>query len=172
VCKENKLATCFYKDPNCKDGFSSICKLCKKEYDRNRNNTWSVLIRAQWRASLVAHGNKDEINPTTHEECEKLLHEQNYKCNHCKVQLKPIQGTQVKCSWERASLDRISTDIIGYGNGNAQWLCVSCNKGKCTMPDEIHKEKFASRDRKICKLEDEIDKLRKELNKLKLNSIE
>lgn len=40
------------------------------------------------------------------------------------------------------------------------------------MPDEIHKEKFASRDRKICKLEDEIDKLRKELNKLKLNSIE
>ena len=30
---------------------------------------------------------------------------------------------------------------MGYKN-NAQWLCVSCNKGKCTMLDEEHKKKF------------------------------
>ena len=44
-------------------------------------------------------------------------------------------------SYKRASLDRIDTKKIGYKN-NAQWLCVSCNKGKCTMSDEEHKQKF------------------------------
>jgi hypothetical protein len=125
-----------------------------------RNDTWDVLVKVQWRASLVAHGNDKEINPLTYEECEELLEAQNKKCNHCHETLTCGQGTQVNCSWTRASLDRIDTGTVGYGNGNAQWLCVSCNKGKCTMPDHLHKEKFAKRDRRIAELEQQVDLLR------------
>ena len=80
---------------------------------------------------------------STLEQCKKLLEMQLYKCAHCLCDLSCKQGTAGNYSYTRASLDRIDTTITGYGNGNAQWLCVSCNKGKCTMPDQIHKEKFS-----------------------------
>jgi hypothetical protein len=163
VCEEDKEAKHFYRDAMCKDGLSGICKICKKKYDRKRNDTWDVLIRMQWRASLRAHGNESEENPTTLKECKALLISQDYKCNHCTVKLNSIQGNQVDCSWDRASLDRIDTNIIGYGSDNAQWLCVSCNKGKCTMPDEVHKNKFAQRDQRIKDLELEVAQLNKHL---------
>jgi len=166
-CGNEKAPDSFYKDSMCKDGLSNICKTCKKTYDRKRNDTWDVLIRMQWRYSLRAHGNVDEENSTTLKECKKMLKDQNYKCNHCGVELNSIQGNIINCSWHRASLDRIDTNIVGYGN-NSQWLCVSCNKGKCTMPDEIHKEKFSKRDEEIDELKAEIKKLKKKLKKCKI----
>jgi len=166
VCKEEKKAKDFYRDAMCKDGLSGICKACKKSYDRKRNNTWDVLIRLQWRASIRAHGNENEENSMKLKDCKSLLISQDYKCNHCGVKLNSIQGNHIDCSWDRASLDRIDTNIVGYGNGNAQWLCVSCNKGKCTMPDKVHKEKFAKRDRRIKELEKEVAQLKKQLQEL------
>ena len=96
-----------------------------------------------------------EENKLSYEDCIQLLKSQEYKCNHCDITLTCEQGTVIDVNYNRASLDRIDSHISGYGNGNAQWLCVSCNKGKCTMPDAIHKEKFASRDRQIKELETE-----------------
>ena len=142
ICNEEKHSTNFYKDPSRPKGYDNTCKICKKEYDRKRNNTWPVLIKMAYRTSIRAHGNHDEINSISLEECQKLLEDQNKKCNHCRIELTCEQGTVINCNYNRASLDRIDTNIIGYKN-NAQWLCVSCNKGKCTMPDKEHKEKFS-----------------------------
>ena len=142
-CKQMKVYSFFYLNPLNKSGRTSICKPCKKNYDKTRNNTWEVLIRTCYRSSLRDHGNKLEKNPITLEQCKKLLEMQLYKCAHCLCDLSCKQGTAGNYSYTRASLDRIDTTITGYGNGNAQWLCVSCNKGKCTMPDQIHKEKFS-----------------------------
>jgi hypothetical protein len=166
VCEKEKEAKYFYKDPMCTDGLSGICKSCKKKYDKKRNDTWDALFRLQWRASLRAHGNVNEENPITLKQCKLLLESQDYKCNHCGVKLISEQGTQIDCSWNRASLDRIETNIVGYGSGNAQWLCVSCNKGKCTFPDEVHREKFAKRDRRIKELENEVFYLKKQIQQL------
>ena len=147
-CKQMKVHSFFYPNPLNKSGRTSICKPCKKNYDKARNNTWEVLIRTCYRSSLRAHGNKLEKNPISLEKCKKLLELQLYKCAHCLCALSCKQGTVGNYSYTRASLDRIDTTITGYGNGNSQWLCVSCNKGKCTMPDQIHKDKFSKlRDR-------------------------
>jgi len=164
ICSKTLKSDGFYSDPGSIDGLASKCKTCKKKYDYERNNTWEVLIRSQYRTSLYAHGNTNKINPITLDECQKLLEEQNKLCNHCGVELTSIQGNRLNSSWKRASLDRINTSIIGYGNGNAQWLCNSCNKGKCTMPDGEHKEKFSKRDQKIQELEEEIIRLNKIIN--------
>ena len=155
-CEQTKDASLFYPNPVNKTGRATICNPCKKKYDKARNDTWEVLIRACYRSSIRAHGNKLEENPITLEKCKELLELQKYKCAHCLCPLTCKQGTVVNCSYTRASLDRIDTTITGYGNGNAQWLCVSCNKGKCTMPDKIHKEKFS-------KLRDRIDYLERVL---------
>ena len=141
-CNIVKTFENFYKNPSNKKGRANICKECKKEYDRKRNNTWPVLIRAAYRQSINAHGNKEGINKISLEECKTLLEKQNYKCKHCRFELSCIQVTVIDCNYYRASLDRIDTTIVGYKN-NSQWLCVSCNKGKCTMPDEEHKKKFS-----------------------------
>lgn len=115
-----------------------------------------VLIRAAYRQSINAHGNEKGENKISLDECKKLLEEQKFKCKHCRCELTCKQGTVINCSYKRASLDRIDTKKVGYKN-NAQWLCVSCNKGKCTMSDEEHKKKFS-------KLFDRIDYLEKLLS--------
>tara|TARA_B100000686_G_scaffold354994_1_gene468810 strand:+ start:4232 stop:4963 length:732 start_codon:yes stop_codon:yes gene_type:complete len=140
-CNIEQKAENFYKNPGNKKGRAYICKKCKKDYDKKRNDTWGALIRAAYRASLYSHGNINGKNKITLKECENLLVKQKYKCNHCRCNLICKQGTVINCSYKRASLDRINTKIMGYKN-NAQWLCVSCNKGKCTMLDEEHKKKF------------------------------
>ena len=96
-----------------------------------------------------------------------MLETQNYKCLHCSHKLECIIGTQIKKNGWCASLDRINVDIVGYGNGNSQWLCMSCNNGKNTMDNLEHKEKFESRDRKIRELESEVEKLKNIINKSK-----
>lgn len=166
ICEKILSPDNFYSDPSNPNGISYLCKICKKDYDRKRNNTWPVLIRAAYRTSIKTHGNKKEENQITLEKCKELLKEQNYKCNHCEVELTCIQGTVINASYERASLDRIDTNIMGYGNGNAQWLCVSCNKGKCTMPDEKHKEKFKIKENK--KLKSKIKELENRIKELEL----
>ncbi len=155
-CKVNKTLKQFYRDPSTISGINKICRECKKIYDKQRHNTWEVLIKSQWRKCLYAHGNTKEENPLSFEDCTNLLKKQEYKCNHCSISLTCEQGSVINANYNRASLDRTDSNVVGYGNGNAQWLCVSCNKGKCTMPNEIHKERFASRDRKIKELENEI----------------
>tara|TARA_Y100000817_G_C16829890_1_gene532988 strand:+ start:793 stop:1551 length:759 start_codon:yes stop_codon:yes gene_type:complete len=140
-CQKEQEAENFYKNPSNKKGRAYICKKCKKRYDKKRNDTWEALIRSAYRASLYSHGNTKGENKITLKECENLLIKQKYKCNHCRCDLICRQGTVINCSYKRASLDRIDTKKIGYKN-NAQWLCVSCNKGKCTMSDEDHKQKF------------------------------
>ena len=85
------------------------------------------------------------------------------KCNHCQIKLTCEQGTVIDVNYTRASLDRIDTNIAGYGNGNAQWLCVSCNKGKCTMSDELHRAKFNILEKK----DKEIEELKKYCEELK-----
>jgi len=141
-CNTEKTANNFYVNPSNKNGRANVCKTCKKEYDKKRNDTWPVLIRAAYRQSINAHGNENGENKISLEECKKLLEEQKYKCKHCRCELTCKQGSVINCSYKRASLDRIDTSKVGYKN-NAQWLCVSCNKGKCTMPDEEHKKKFS-----------------------------
>lgn len=151
-CKKEQNAENFYKNPSNKTGRAYVCKKCKKEYDKKRNDTWDVLIRAAYRASIYSHGNINEENKITLKRCKELLIKQNYRCNHCRCNLTCKQGTVINCSHDRASLDRIDTKTVGYKN-NAQWLCVSCNKGKCTMSDEEHKKKFSQRDDRIKYLE-------------------
>lgn len=164
VCKTEKDSNCFYKDPITKKGIANICKSCKKMKDRTRHDSWDALIKLQWRTCLRAHGNSDGVNKISYEDCVQLLKAQNYKCNHCKTELTSKQGTVSNTMWNRASLDRVNTNITGYNN-NAQWLCVSCNKGKCCTSDEIHKEKFLWRDRRIAKLEKALCEVLKILNK-------
>jgi hypothetical protein len=141
TCEKYLTPELFYNDPSRICGKADKCKICKKEYDKKRNDTWPVLFRAAYRSSLRSHGNTSQANPISLIECENLLKKQNGRCNHCKVVLECEQGSVIDANYKRASLDRIDTSIVGYGN-NSQWLCVSCNKGKCTMPDEMHKAKF------------------------------
>ena len=141
-CKECQSCDNFYKSPQNKNGRSTLCKTCKRGNDKQRNDTWPVLIRAAYRQSINAHGNEKGENEISVKECEELLKKQKYFCNHCRNKLTCHQGTVINCNYTRASLDRIDTKKIGYKN-NAQWLCVSCNKGKCTMPNEEHKRKFS-----------------------------
>ena len=142
TCNVELSSDLFYNNPKIQNGKSNICKPCKKEYDKNRNDTWERLFIQAFRTSLRSHGNINKLNPISLEECKELFIKQNGRCKHCRVELTSHQGTVTIPNYFRASLDRIDTNIVGYGNGNAQWLCVSCNKGKCTMPDEIHKAKF------------------------------
>ena len=158
-CKKEQYAENFYKNPGNKTGRAYVCKKCKKEYDKKRNDTWDALIRAAYRASIYSHGNINGENKITLKRCKELLIKQNYRCNHCRCNLTCKQGTVINCSHDRASLDRIDTKTVGYKN-NAQWLCVSCNKGKCTMSDEEHKKKFSQRDERIKYLENENLKLK------------
>ena len=146
ICKDTNAEN-FYKNE------FYTCKKCKKEYDKERNNQWDVLVKQCYRTALRSHGNNEMENSISLEECHDLLENQNFRCNHCLTKLTSVQGTVEYPNPDRASLDRINTQIIGYGNGNAQWLCVSCNKGKCTMDDKKHKEKFHRLFRRIMYLE-------------------
>ena len=129
-----------------KCGLRGRCKECYKKSDYKIYETWEGLVRRQVnRTNRVWKG----INPITYDELFNLLTDQNYKCNHCLHELScNIATIENKNLWN-ASLDRIDTSIMGYGNGNAQWLCSSCNTGKNTSDDQEHKNKFFLRDEKI-----------------------
>ena len=99
----------------------------------------------------------------------EMIKEQNYRCTHCKIKLQCTFGTQQDRNCWGASLDRIDTNIIGYGNGNSQWLCMCCNNGKNTMADFEHKTRFSFRDAKIKHLESEVKRLTKIIKKSGFN---
>lgn len=142
-------------------GYKSKCKSCIRVKDTRRLNTWPSYVKKKVAASFKAHKNDKCINAIKYEDAMELLIKQDYKCLHCGISLENTAGDLLKKNCNGASLDRIDVDIIGYGNGNAQWLCMSCNNGKNTMNTLDHKEKFASRDRRICELEEECDRLKK-----------
>jgi len=155
-----------YHRQRSKLGIKKRCKSCIKERDYARYNDWPGYIRKKIVASWSAHGNVQQENRISINEATNILEKQKYKCSHCKKKLQCTFGTQTRKNCWGASLDRINVDIIGYGNGNGQWLCMSCNNGKCTMADVDHREKFASRDREIRRLKLRVNRL---LGKLRMN---
>ena len=165
VCNIVLPSMSFHKDNTTKCGLKGACKTCVKTRDYARYNTWEGYIQKKVVASWRAHRNEKRVNKLELHQAFSLLHEQNYICKHCGVELECTIGTQIKKNYFGASLDRINVDIVGYGNGNAQWLCMSCNNGKNTMDNEHHLQKFKKRDDKIKALEQEIKRLRKLLNK-------
>lgn len=149
----------YHRDKTVLNGVKSSCKNCIKERDYARYNTWEGYTRKKIVASWSAHHNKLKINKLKVKEGLQLLIDQKYKCLHCGVKLECTFGDTVNKNYYGASLDRIDVSIVGYGNGNAQWLCMSCNNGKNTMDNEQHKEKFHSRDRQIDALKERIVQL-------------
>lgn len=167
ICEQQKSVKLFAKIQK-KILYNNICQECywkqKKEY---KMSSWDTFCRYKITSSLSAHNNKEKINPLSIEEGKRILEAQEYKCAHCKHELiREIRSVKERTYWG-ASLDRIDTNIIGYGNGNAQWLCMSCNNGKCTMPNEEHLNKFKLRDDKIKELEQKIKLLESEINELR-----
>jgi hypothetical protein len=165
-CKENKPYTLFDVDNTVLSGRKTVCKVCISVRERNRNSTWEGLIRKKVVASWTNHGNISKENMLSIEEATSLLVLQNYKCVHCLTLLQCIPGTIYKKNCWCASLDRINTDITGYGNGNAQWLCMSCNNGKNTMTNEEHHNKFRLRDEQIKEIQKENEYLKSEVERL------
>lgn len=163
-CKETKPASDFARDSGRKDGLYIRCRPCKNSMDQRYRDSWQGCIQEQVGKSHRSHGNKLLKNCISYEEAEKLLEGQNIKCDHCGHVLQSETGTPEKKNPWRASLDRKNVDVVGYGNGNAQWLCFSCNAGKGTMPNVEHKEKFAARDRKIEMLRLKTKALEEKLN--------
>jgi hypothetical protein len=159
-CKKVKHNSEYDRDNTIYIGLKRKCKQCISIIEKQRNCTWEALVRKRVIASWTAHGNTNKENRISIEEASKMLEEQNYKCVHCCNTLSNISGDQYKKNCWIASLDRIDTNIVGYGNGNAQWLCMSCNNGKNTMSNEEHLNKFKSRDDKIKELEQEVLRLR------------
>ena len=170
-CKQFLDTSFFNKQSGTKLGLNTTCKTCVKERDYKKYNQWPGYIRKKVVNSWSSHSNHEKVNSISIEDATEILKKQNYKCCHCNVELQCTFGTQKKKNCYGASLDRINTDIVGYGNGNCQWLCMSCNNGKNTMDDEEHKNKFLKRDQRIAELETEVKYLRELLliNKIECN---
>lgn len=168
VCNEIKPSIDFDKDNTVKCGLKASCKQCVKERDYKKYNSWEGYVQKKVVASWSSHNNNDKENKLSVETALQMLKEQEYRCLHCHHELECIFGTQEKRNCWGASLDRIDTTIMGYGGGNSQWLCTSCNNGKCTMDNNEHKEKFARRDRRIKELEEEVKKLRNQLEQISI----
>jgi hypothetical protein len=166
-CKKT-LPSSEYHKQRCKRGIKSHCKACIKKRDYARYNKWPGYIRKKVVASWSSHRNKEKLNRLTIKEATEMLEQQQYKCLHCKTSLQCTFGTQKKRNCKGASLDRINTTIKGYGNGNSQWLCMSCNNGKNTMSNREHKEKFHKRDTEIRRLKLKVNQLLKKINELRL----
>lgn len=164
-CKKTLPSSQFHKQKS-KLGIKTFCKSCIKERDYKRYNAWPGYIRKKVVVSWKSHYNKNAENKISIEDATALLKEQNYRCKHCNHNLECTFGSIKKRNVWGASLDRISVDVVGYGNGNGQWLCMSCNNGKCTMDNEEHLEKFAEKDRKIKDLEEKVERLTKLLSEL------
>jgi hypothetical protein len=162
ICERVLPASSFNKDNTVYCGLKSGCKTCVRERDYARISSWKGYVRKKIVASWSAHGNEEKINKLTVDEALDLLDKQKYRCNHCRHRLECVMGTQKKKNYNCASLDRIDTDVVGYGNGNAQWLCMTCNNGKNTMSDTIHKERYDYLNR-IVKLEEEVKYLHEQL---------
>jgi hypothetical protein len=164
VCKEcntEKPNSDFDVDNTVKIGRKRTCKECISVREKKRNSTWQGLVRKKVVYSWTTHQNNKQENKLEISEGMQLLEEQNFLCAHCQHQLSNEQGTRLKRNCWVASLDRIDTDIVGYGSGNAQWLCMSCNNGKNTMSNEDHLNKYKFRDDRIKELENEVLNLRK-----------
>lgn len=155
-CGRMLPAQSFHKDYTTLTGLKGSCKECVSKRDYARGATWKGYVQKKVVCSWKSHGNKSVDNKLSIEEAFKLLEDQKYICNHCSIPLECTRGTPSKTNHNGASLDRKNTDIIGYGNGNAQWLCISCNNGKNTMADQLHKEKFLLRDNRIRYLEEQL----------------
>lgn len=165
-CSEQKPHALFDVDNTVSSGRKAVCKVCISVRERNRNSTWEGLIRKKVVASWTNHGNSTKENMLSIEEAKALLVLQDYKCVHCLAKLQCVPGTIYKKNCWCASLDRIDTDTVGYGNGNAQWLCMSCNNGKNTMTNEEHLNKYRHRDERIKALEEENVFLKLEVERL------
>lgn len=142
VCNKILSIKKFNVDNSVNIGLKGACKDCVKERDYAKINTWDGQIRKKVIASWSSHGNTNRENKLQLDNAKELLERQKYKCNHCAYKLECNMGNVIKRNVRIASLDRIDVDIIGYGNGNAQWLCMSCNNGKNTMNDLEHRSKF------------------------------
>ncbi len=165
-CNKTLHKSFFDSDNSKYSGLKSKCKSCIKENDYKKYNTWKGYTQKKIVASWKAHNNKEMINILTIEEGLTILEKQNYKCNHCNIELECKLGNQIYKNYNGASLDRIDVSIVGYGNGNSQWLCMSCNNGKNTMPDIEHKNKFYLRDLKIEELKSENEILKSNIIEL------
>jgi len=170
-CKgcQKTLPSSEYHKQRCKKGIKSHCKSCIKKRDYSRYNKWPGYIRKKVVVSWSSHNNKEQLNRLTIKEATEMLEKQKYKCLHCKTVLECTFGTQKKRNCKGASLDRLDTTTMGYGNGNSQWLCMSCNNGKNTMSNHEHKEKFYKRDREIRRLKLKVNRLIAKLKKVNLD---
>jgi len=165
-CKKTKPASEFFKKKYTLSGLSSYCKDCDREKSKEREETWKSLFDRQYLNSLRSHGNYKQINPISRDRLPEMLDEQNGCCNTCHVELNPLCGTKKNPNGKKASLDRVNTNIIGYGNGNAQWLCLSCNHGKGCIENEVYRTRFAWRDRQIAELKRRIAELEEQVARL------
>jgi len=158
-CGEEKTVDNFHLNNAMPEGRTKRCKSCMKQEQNARLGNWDANVRKKVTASWKAHDNADRVNKLDLGVAMQMFRDQDYKCNHCSRPLETHMGTkQTQNPWG-ASLDRIDCNIVGYG-GNAQWLCMSCNNGKNTMADHDHKEKFATRDRRIATLLEQIEELK------------
>lgn len=102
---------------------------------------WSDLIAQQ-----VSRANsKSEENQIFSDDALRILETQRFCCASCGDELDTITRTVKRRAWNKASLDRIDVFVTGYGNGNAQWLCVHCNLGKNSTENSVHLAKMYSR---------------------------
>jgi hypothetical protein len=145
-------------------GRKKTCKACVSIIERKRvNSSFETQARKKIICSWKAHRNSKQVNKLSIEDGLNLLKSQQYICNHCKIPLEYKSFTTKKRNGAMLSLDRICTDTIGYGNGNSQWLCTSCNNGKNTMDNDVHLNKFKLRDNMIIFLKNENELLKLQL---------
>lgn len=61
-CKEEKDYDSFYKDKRAKDGYNSICKICRLEMDRNRRKTDPIwALKRKMHNSKYHQDNREKI---------------------------------------------------------------------------------------------------------------
>jgi hypothetical protein len=153
-CNVEKINTDFDSDNTVKKGIKSKCKSCLSIHNKKISQSWDAIVNKKVVYSWKAHNNTMMENKLSIDDAMLILKNQEYKCAHCKHILSCETGDLYKKNYWGASLDRINVDIVGYAN-NAQWLCMSCNNGKNTMPNEEHLAKFKTRDDLIAKLLEE-----------------
>lgn len=131
-----------------------------QNHEQETEMDWTDLILQQVKRANALH----ETNQIFSDDALKLLESQGYCCASCGQELDTITRTQKRRAWNKASLDRIDVFAAGYGNGNAQWLCVHCNLGKNSTDNSVHKAKMYSR---AAALEDSVQEVKRENDQLK-----